>query len=100
MIPICSTVLAWLFCRARDPVYRDYRQALDLARRAYTINRGPHIADTLAEAEYYNGNYERAVELAKDTVNRATFNVEHFQEQLQRFEKALIESQNEAQEAQ
>lgn len=57
--------LAWLYATATDPAFRDPPRALAFARRAYALDQGesPFILDTLAEAYFVNGAYERALAL-------------------------------------
>ena len=80
--------LAWLYCTAKDPAARDRVRALALAERAYSIDKAPHIADTLAEACFQNGHYQRAIVLEEDALRRATRRKEFFRRQLEKFRKA------------
>ena len=80
--------LAWLYCTARDPSARDKKRALALAERAYALDRAPHIVDTLAEACFQNGFFQRAVKLEQDALKRAKQRKEFFRKQLEKFRRA------------
>ena len=80
--------LAWLHATAQDPSIRDPGKALFLARRAAAMDDSPHVLDTLAEAYYVNGEYDRAVEAAKRALDKAWQNKGYYEEQLRRFEQA------------
>ena len=82
--------LAWLFATSDDAAHRDYAKALELALQAAKIDRKPHILDTLAECYYVNGYIEKAIDTAAEALAAATENRQYFEEQLQKFESALI----------
>tara|TARA_B100000609_G_scaffold199645_1_gene205419 strand:- start:17329 stop:18435 length:1107 start_codon:yes stop_codon:yes gene_type:complete len=62
---------AWLLCRARDTLFRDYPKALPLAERAFKQKQVHHIADTLAEAAARNGQFARAIKLEQWAIQHA-----------------------------
>lgn len=78
--------LAWLLCVADDPMARDPVRALALAERAYTLDKAPHITDTLAEAAFQNGDVDRAIALEEDALARATGPKNFYEAQLARFQ--------------
>lgn len=82
--------LAWLYCTADDVVYRDIDLGLEYAQRAWELSQRAHIADTLAEANFLNGNIERAIELETRALEMARGPDERqfYEEQLARFREA------------
>jgi tetratricopeptide (TPR) repeat protein len=82
--------LAWLFATSEDASHRNHAKALDLALRAAEIERKPHILDTLAECYYVNGQFDAAIVTAIEALEKASDNREYFEEQLQKFEGALV----------
>ena len=80
--------LAWLYCTAKDRAARNRVRALALAERAYAVKQAPYIADTLAEACFLNGHYQRAVALEEDALRRSSRRKEFFRKQLEKFKKA------------
>ncbi|MCP4902542.1 MAG: hypothetical protein GY906_36725 [bacterium] len=81
--------LAWLLCTAGADHVRDPVEALGLAERAYSLNPAPHITDTLAEAEFQNGNVVRAVDLAKEALERVDGDNAYYRRQLEKFSAEL-----------
>lgn len=82
--------LAWQYCTAEDPLFRDPVQALALAKKAYELDKAPHVADTLAEAAYQNGDFERAIALEEDALDRTGWESGGFYlKQLEKFKAAL-----------
>jgi tetratricopeptide (TPR) repeat protein len=57
--------LAWLYATSEDPKWRDPSAALEHARRAVELTQWKEAGfiDTLAEANYAEGNYQEAVRL-------------------------------------
>ena len=80
--------LAWLLLTADDRFVRDPIQGLELAQRAHDLEPSPHITDTLAEAAYQNGDYERAVALEEDALARVQRGRSFYEEQLSKFKLA------------
>jgi tetratricopeptide (TPR) repeat protein len=59
--------LAWLYATCDDPKYRDPRAALEHAQLAVKLSQWKewNSIDTLAEANFANGDYQEAVEVEK-----------------------------------
>jgi tetratricopeptide (TPR) repeat protein len=56
--------LAWTYATSRDPRYRHSAKALEYAEKAVSLSEGkmPEILDTLAEAYFVNGDFDKAIE--------------------------------------
>jgi len=56
--------LAWTYATSKDPRYRDSAKALEYAQKAVSLSEGKtsEILDTLAEAYFVNGNFDKAIE--------------------------------------
>jgi len=64
LLPENATILnnlAWLYATSPPPYFHPTK-ALQLASRAAQLEQHPHILDTLAEAYFVNGDFERALE--------------------------------------
>ncbi len=74
----------------------DSKKALGLAKKAVELSpKAAHIADTLAEAHFRNGQYDEAVAAQKKAVELARDEQkEEFKKRLQKFEKALEKKKN------
>ncbi|MCD6306246.1 MAG: M48 family metalloprotease [Deltaproteobacteria bacterium] len=79
--------LAWLLATASDRDLRDPDRAVELAKRAVTLERSPGFLDTLAEAYFVNGCLEDAIKTIKEALATATENMGYYERQLKRFEK-------------
>jgi len=77
--------LAWLFLTAEKKGWRDPVRALELARRAAAINARSHILDTLAEAQWQNGESAQAVATERRALDGARENREYYRGQLEKF---------------
>jgi Zn-dependent protease with chaperone function len=81
--------LAWILATAEDTALLDYTKALTLAKRAVLIERSPTFLDTLAEAYYVNGFYDKALQISKEALDNASERRDYFADQVRRFrEKA------------
>jgi len=85
--------LAWALLK--DKSAPDPRRALELAKRSFDPRfvdpppgYNPYMVDTLAEAYYANGMYERAIAAEQDILRRG-WNDRWFQLQLAKFEAAV-----------
>jgi tetratricopeptide (TPR) repeat protein len=87
---------AWLLLTAEDFWYRDPARALPLAERAYRLKAVPHVIDTLAEACYQTGDYQRAVQLEEQALALRPGDSLLYQRQLQKFRLALKKSERAA----
>jgi Zn-dependent protease with chaperone function len=83
--------LAWLLATIDDPSVQDPARALTLAQRAIGIKQAPHIWDTLAECLYRNGRYAEAIEAEKRALAMNPGDRDTYQEQLEKFMRALGE---------
>jgi Zn-dependent protease with chaperone function len=77
--------LAWLCLTAEKKGWRDPVRALELARRAVAINARSHILDTLAEAQWQNGESAQAVATERRALEGAKENREYYRGQLEKF---------------
>ena len=82
--------LAWLYATCEETSYRDPERALVLAKRAAALEREAHVLDTLAESYFINGDIEAALATEKEALAIAKKDKSYYQEQIARFEKALI----------
>ncbi len=61
--------LAWLYATATDPDINNPERALNLARKALMLApRNFHVWNTLSEAHYVSGNYEKAFRIAQQAL--------------------------------
>jgi len=81
--------LAWLLATASEPDLRDPERAVDLARRAVTLERSPGFLDTLAEAYFVDGRVEDAIRTIKEALATAKENRAYYKKQLQRFQEGM-----------
>ncbi len=86
---------AWFLATATDKTYRDPPRALALAQTA--ILKAPNVHNvwnTLAEAHYINGNFDRAVRVLQQALeaalreNAPRATLQNYQQQLQRMQRA------------
>ncbi len=83
--------LAWLLATTSEEGLRDPERALDLARRAVTLERSPGFLDTLAEAYFANGRVEEAIRTIEEALAVATENRGYYEKQLKRFRESSRE---------
>jgi Flp pilus assembly protein TadD len=85
--------LAWLLATARRKDLRRPKLALKLALEAVSLSPRPHIWDTLAEAYFINGRPRKALAAERAALAAGPRrNQEHYQSQLERFQKAVKEA--------
>jgi Zn-dependent protease with chaperone function len=77
--------LAWLLATTSEEGLRDPDRAIDLARRAVTLERSPGFLDTLAEAYFAKGRVEEAIRTIEEALAGATENRGYYEKQLKRF---------------
>jgi len=77
--------LAWLLATASDKGLRDPDRAVDLARRAVTLERSSGFLDTLAEAYFARGRAAEAMRTIEEALAAATENRGYYEKQLKRF---------------
>ncbi|MBW1698458.1 MAG: M48 family metalloprotease [Deltaproteobacteria bacterium] len=79
--------LAWLYATCEDPSLRKPKRALVLAEKASSLEKSPHILDTLAESYYVNGMREEAIAAGKQALELARDNRSYYEKQLEKFMK-------------
>ncbi|MBF0395227.1 MAG: M48 family metalloprotease [Desulfobacterales bacterium] len=79
--------LAWLFVTCEDKKFTNPKEALNLAKKAYEIEKAPHILDTLAESYFLNGEYGKAIFFEKEALKLAKVNLSYYEDQLKKFIK-------------
>jgi len=81
--------LGWLYATAEDLSFRDPKESLEYAKKAVEGSQGkdPGILDTLAEAYFFNREYDMAIQtITKALTLRPDW--DYLTEQLQKFEQA------------
>ena len=85
--------VAWAYATSSNPEVRNPRKALELARKAVSLEKDhpvPSYLDTLAEACYINGLYEEAVQTEQQAIALAPEEgKKDFQASLEKYQKAL-----------
>ncbi|MFO7560491.1 MAG: M48 family metalloprotease [Desulfobacterales bacterium] len=83
--------LAWLLATCEDKSFRDPKRALILAKKADRLKKAAHIQDTLAEAYFVNGYFDKAFSTEKKALSLVRKETDrlHFENQLTKFRKAL-----------
>jgi Zn-dependent protease with chaperone function len=77
--------LAWLLATTSEENLRNPDRAIDLARRAVTLERSAGFLDTLAEAYFAKGQVEAAIRTIEEALAVATENRGYYEKQLRRF---------------
>ena len=91
-----KNTLAWFLLKSPDKWYRDTVRAQNLAEEAVARDPRSQFVDTLAEACYQNGNFQRAVELEEQALASAESDklpaqsLMFFRTQLDKFRKAAV----------
>jgi Zn-dependent protease with chaperone function len=83
--------LAWLLATASEEDLRDPDRAIDLARRAVTLERSAGFLDTLAEAYFARGRVEEAIRTIEEALAVSTENRGYYEKQLRRFRESSRE---------
>jgi tetratricopeptide (TPR) repeat protein len=76
--PVVNNNLGWIYATAEDPAYRDGRKAEQYALRALFASQNGatyHVWSTVAEARFVYGNYEGALQAAKQAFALARANL-------------------------
>jgi Zn-dependent protease with chaperone function len=81
--------LAWLYATSEDESVRHPTRALSLALQAEKLDPSAHILDTLAECYFINGDIASAIHVEQRAVDTAKEKHTYYQDQLERFRKAL-----------
>jgi membrane associated rhomboid family serine protease/tetratricopeptide (TPR) repeat protein len=89
-LAVAHNNLAWLYATCDDQKYRDPKAALHHAQVAVDLTdwKEGGFIDTLAEAQYANGNYQEAVEIQGKALALEPDNKE-LQEHMARYRKAV-----------
>jgi len=82
--------IAWLYATCEDKEIRNPKLALELAQKAAELESSHYILDTLAEAYYVNGYFEKAVRLAEEVMKMDLKNPEYYEKQLKKFKQAML----------
>jgi len=82
--------LAWLYATCENKELRNPKRALELAQKAAELESSHYILDTLAEAYYVNGYFEKAVSLAEEVLKMNLKNPKYYEKQLEKFKQALL----------
>jgi len=77
--------LAWLLVTVPQERLRDEPRALDLAKKAVSLERSPVFLDTLAEAYYVEGFKDEAVAAIKEAIALEKGNRQYYEKQLEKF---------------
>jgi predicted Zn-dependent protease len=86
--PGAENNLAWLYCTADNPKFRNPTEALRWAQHAVQMQpENASFLDTLAEAELLNGNAAQALETETKALTNDPENQE-FQKRILRFREA------------
>ncbi len=78
--------LAWLYLTAEKKAWQDPLRGLELARKAASISSRSHVLDTLAEAQWQNGETAQAIATERRAVEGALENRDYYRGQLQKFQ--------------
>jgi Zn-dependent protease with chaperone function len=77
--------LAWLLVTVPQERLRDESRALDLAKKAVSLERSPIFLDTLAEAYYVEGFKEEAVAAIREAIALEKGDTKYYEKQLEKF---------------
>jgi len=81
--------LAWLYATCEEKKFILPERALELAKRAITLKKAPHIYDTLAESFFINGMVEDAVKAETLALETAKKERSVYVKQLEKYRRAL-----------
>ena len=81
--------LAWLYLTAEKKAWQDAARGLEIARKAAALSSRSHVLDTLAEAQWQNGETAQAIATERRAVEGAQENREYYRGQLQKFQSRL-----------
>ncbi len=85
--PTILNGLSWLLVTASDETVRDPQRAIPLAEKAVSLRKSAALLDTLAEAYYGAGLFQRAIETIKEAIELNPDD-DYLKEQLEKFEEA------------
>jgi len=78
--------LAWFLATTVEAGPEDRARALELAKRAVSLERSPVFLDTLAEAYYVNGLPQEAIMTIREAISTTTKNRPYYEGQLRKFQ--------------
>ncbi|NTV12844.1 MAG: M48 family metalloprotease [Desulfobulbaceae bacterium] len=81
--------LAWLYLTAERKAWQDAVRGLELASKAAALSSRSHVLDTLAEAQWQNGEASQAIATERRALAGAQENREYYRGQLQKFQDSL-----------
>jgi len=81
--------LAWYLATAPYEKLRDPLRAIQLAKRAVELEPSPMYLDTLAEAYYANGQYDKAVRIIEKAISNAKERKDYYGGQLRKYLEAM-----------
>ena len=89
--PPCYSLqrFAWHSATSEDPAIRNPQKALEYAKKAVELSSQPvhSYLDTLAEAYYVNGQFDKAIETEKKAISLSP-DYPFYKEQLKKFKQA------------
>lgn len=88
--------LAWYYATAVEASPEDRARALELAKRAVSLERNPVFLDTLAEAYYVNGLPQDAITTIREAISVAKKNQPYYETQLRKFQSGKNAVRSEA----
>ncbi len=80
---------AWLLVTMDDISMRNPERAIELADKAVSMEKTPDRLDTLAEAYYVKGSFQRAVETINEAFSMETGDIAYLKKQRRKFKKAV-----------
>lgn len=86
--------LAWMYLNARDEELHKLDEALDLAMRAVNLQPSSANLDTLAEAYYQKGEYEKALRAIEKALDKDRSGIDDFKKTKKKILRAMESQQN------
>jgi len=82
---------AWLLATCEDKTFQNPERALILSKKADRLKKAAHIKDTLAEAYFVNGYFDKAFSTEKEALSLVKKEKDrlHFENQLKKFREAF-----------
>lgn len=81
--------LAWLLATSRGSEVHNPQRSLELAQKAISLKKAPHIWDTLAESLFANGLIDEAIAAERQAIEMNPEDYDLYKKQLDKFENAL-----------
>lgn len=86
--------LAWMYLNARDEELHKLDEALDLAMRAVNLQPSSANLDTLAEAYYQKGEYEKALRAIEKALDKDRSGIDDFKKTKKKILRAMESQKN------